>query len=114
MLNLLIGYSHAKIVSLPHQLYVPEGDRGTVRCNNRSTDEQIFYSYVSNAVWWRNYTNGTITRIGTYGSVYTSGHTLNFDPMSSESQGHYYCCLSNESTCSKMSTVTQSSKSHYI
>ena len=101
-------------MSLPHQLYVLEGGRGTVRCQNRSTDEQIFYSYVSNAIWWRNYTNGTITRIRTFGSVYASGHTLNFNPMLSESQGNYYCCLPDESTCSKASTaVTQSSKYLY-
>ena len=98
-------------MSLPHQLYVLKGGHGTVQCQNRSADEQMFYSYVSNAIWWHNYTNDTITRIRAFGSVYASGHTLNFNPMSNANQGNYYCCLPDESTCSKISTVvTQSSK----
>ena len=106
-----LGHSYANIVSLPHTLYVLEGKHGIVRCQNRSLDEGSFYSQISNATWWRNDTNGTSTRIGTSGTVYSSRHTLNFNPMSSESQGYYYCCLpDSESTCSKISDVRQSSK----
>ena len=105
-----IGYSYAKIVSLPHELHVLDGDRGTVRCQNRSMDEQTFYSYVSNAMWWRRNTDGTTTRITTFGSAYSSGHTLIFNPFSSVNQGSYYCCLPDESTCSNISIVVQFSK----
>ena len=107
---LFLGCSYAKIVSLPRQLYVLEGESGTIRCQNRSMDEQAFYSYVSNAIWWHRDTDGTITRIGSYGSVYSSSHTLNFNPISSENQGKYYCCLPDQSTCSNISIVIQSSK----
>ena len=71
-----------------------------------------FYSYVSNAVWWRRNTDGTTTRIRPFGPVYSSGHRLNFIPFSSENQGFrsYYCCLPDESACSNISVVRHSSK----
>ena len=112
--NIIIGHSYAKIVSFPRQLYVLEGDNDTVGCQNRSMDEQIFYSYVSNAIWWRHDTDGTIIRITTFGSVYSFGHKLYFNPFSSENQGIYYCCLPDESACSNISIVRRSSKLIFI
>ena len=100
-------------MSLPHQLYVLEGDRGTIRCQNRSTDGQTFYTYVSNAVWWRHNSNGTLTKIRRSGSIYSSAHALHFNPISSENQGNYFCCMpdhNDESECSSISVVIQSSK----
>ena len=97
-------------MSLPRQLYVLEGDSDTVGCQNRSMDEQTFYSYVYNAVWWRHNTDGTTTRIRPFGPVYSSGYRLNFNLFSSENQGNYYCCFPDESACSNISVVRQSSK----
>lgn len=97
-------------MTFPHRLYVLEGDQGTVRCQNRSLDEQTFYAYISNAIWWRRHINGTNTRIGISGSVYSRGHTLNFSPISTENQGSYFCCLPDESVCSNTSVVRKSSK----
>ena len=104
------GCSYANIVSLPRELYVLEGDRGTIRCQNRSVDKQTFYSNVYNSIWWHHDIDGTITRIGKSGSVYSSRHTLNFNPMLRENQGNYYCCLPDQSSCSDISVVRQSSK----
>ena len=102
-------------MSLPHQLYVLEDESGNVRCQNRSMDEQTFYLYVSNAIWWRRNTDGTTTRIRPFGSVHSYGHTLNFTtPFSSENQGSYYCCLPDESACSNISVVKESSKLIFI
>ena len=91
-----IGNVAAIIVSLPHESYVLQGNRGTIRCQNRSADERVFYSYITNAVWYRDYENGTEKRIGTSGSVYSSRHLLNFIPtVKKVDEGVYYCCVPN-------------------
>ena len=103
-----IGYSYANIVSSPRELYILEGDRGTIRCQNRSVDEQT--SNVYNAIWLRLDADGTNTSIATLNSVYSSSHTLTFNPFLTENQGNYYCCLPDQSSCSNVSIVRQSSK----
>ena len=92
------------IVSLPHDLYVLEGNRGTVRCQNRSADERIFYSYITNAVWYRDYGNGTHEQIGSSGPVHSNRHQLKFIPtVRKVDEGVYYCCTPN-GPCGNSST----------
>ena len=91
-----LGNVAAMIVSLPHARYVLEGNRGIVRCQNTSEDEKIFYSYISNAVWYRDYENGTQKRIGNSGAVYSSSYSLIFKPpLRKVDEGVYYCCVPN-------------------
>jgi len=106
-----VGHTPAKIVSLPHQLYVLEGERGTIRCQNRSSDG-MFYSYISNVVWWHIDPNGSNISITASNSrsVYSVAHTLNFNPISIKNEGLYYCCLQDGSACSDASNVKKSSK----
>ena len=94
----------------PQHLYILEGSKGTVRCQNRSDDGQHFYAYYTNAVWFRHYDNGSNITIGSTGSVYSMEHTLNFDPLLPEDQGKYFCCLPNGLCSATMTTVTISSK----
>lgn len=97
-------YTAAMIVSVPHERYVLERNRGTVRCQNRSEDQQIFYSYITNAVWYRAYENGTSVQIGSSGPVYSSRHRLNFVPPVRESdEGVYYCCAPLNGPCGNSS-----------
>ena len=79
---------------------------GTIRCQNKSVDEQTFYSYV----YMRVNTDGTNATSRTFGSVYSSGHTLSFNSILSENQGNYYCCLPDQSSCSTISVVRQPCK----
>ena len=39
-----------------------------------------------------------------------SNHTLTFNPFLTENQGNYCCCLPDQSSCSNVSVVRQSSK----
>ena len=87
------GYITAKIVSLPHQQYVLEGNQATVRCQNRSDDGGTFYSYITTAVWYRSHSNGTKTQIGSSGPVYADKHTLILSSITEADQGFYYCCV---------------------
>jgi len=90
---------------------VLEGERGTIRCQNRSSEGR-FLSYISNAVWIRSLPDGRNITIETSegGLVYPTAHTLNFNPISNETQGKYFCCLPDERTCSDFSYVRKSSK----
>ena len=104
----------AKVVSRPSQRYVLEGHQGLVWCQNRSADEQSFYSYVDDAIWYR-WTNDNISQLvgsTTIGlGVYSSGHTLIFYPTVRESdEGYYYCCSSAGNLCSDRTDVRISGK----
>ncbi|XP_065913081.1 uncharacterized protein [Dysidea avara] len=92
-------------VPLPRQLYILERSKGTVRCQNRSDDGQLFHSYITNAVWYRRFENGTNITVGSTGSVYSMEHTLNFDPLLPEDQGEYFCCTPNGLCSITMTTV---------
>jgi len=84
-----------------------------VRCQNRSADESKFYSYITNAVWYRDYQNGTIAKIGRSGAVYTERHLLHFRSITNIEEGIYYCCVLNGpcgSSHSASTTVKISSK----
>ena len=77
-----------------------EGNHGIVRCQNRSNDEKVFYSYISNALWYRDYGNGTQRKIGNSGAVYSSRHSLIFKPpLRKADEGVYYCCLPDNVQC---------------
>ena len=109
-----------KIVSRPKQRYVLEGHQGFVWCQNRSADEVSFYSYVDDAHWYRILPSGINHSINATHSaglgVYSSGHTLIFYPTVREAdQGYYYCCSSNDGSCSESTDVRISGKHyHYI
>ena len=109
-----IGNVAAIITSLPHENYVLEGRKSTVRCQNRSDDEQRFYSYIRNAVWYRDYGNGTEKKIGRSGSVYANQHALHLMPtMTKFDEGVYYCCVPNGecgNSTTRHTVVTISSK----
>lgn len=85
------------IVSLPHESYVLEGNRGYIRCQNRSDDEKLFYSYISNALWYRDHGNGTHEKIGSSltGPVYSIRHVLIIPSVRKVDEGVYYCCITN-------------------
>ena len=98
------GCAGSIIISAPRQLYVLEGNRGIVRCQNRSDNGNHFYSYISNAVWYRYHDNGSnMTVIGS-DTVYSTGYTLSFNSISEEDQGRYFCCVLN-GQCSKVLTI---------
>ena len=93
-----IGNVAAMIVSSPHESYVREGDKGTVRCQNRSDDGQTIYSHIANALWYRDYGNGSHKEISRSRSdpVYANRHFLYFAPPVREvDEGTYYCCVPN-------------------
>ncbi|XP_065913521.1 uncharacterized protein [Dysidea avara] len=89
----LVDHAATRITSIPHQRYVLEGSRTSVRCQNRSDDESTFYSYITNAVWYHDQ-NGNITKIGSSGAVYAQRHILHFRSITSNEEGVYYCCIS--------------------
>lgn len=95
----------SKITSIPHQRYVLEGRRTTVSCQNRSDDGTSFYSYITNADWYRDQ-NGDITKIGSSGSVYANRHSLHFRSVTSDEEGIYYCCVSGGPCDNSKSTST--------
>ena len=65
-----------------------------MRCQNRSDDDTTFYSYITNAEWYRDYRNGTIIQIGNSQTVYADKHTLRFSStMTNADEGVYYCCV---------------------
>ena len=103
----------AIIVSLPQKYYVLQGNRGTIRCQNRSDDGGSFYSYIINAEWYRDYGNGTQKRIGSSGPVYSRIHQLHFVPTVRKiDEGFYYCCVPNgpcgNSTTSRTTVIISS------
>ncbi|XP_065913104.1 netrin receptor DCC-like isoform X3 [Dysidea avara] len=103
---ILADFITARIVSLPHQRYVLEGNQGSVRCQNRSDDGTTFYSYITNAIWYRDYRNGTIVQIGDSGPVYADKHTLIISSMTGADQGLYYCCVSAGALCGNSSSAS--------
>ena len=77
-------------------------------CQNRSVDEQSFYSYVEDARWYRKLNDNINQLVSTTSGlgVYSSGHTLIFYPTVRESdQGYYYCCSSTGDSCSDLTDV---------
>ena len=101
------GFVTARIVSLPHRWYVLEGNQGTVRCQNRSNDGTNFCSYITNTIWYRDYQNGTITRIGNSGPVYADKHTLIISSMTDADQGLYYWCTPAGLLCGNSSSTVR-------
>ena len=94
------------MVSLPPTRYVLEGNRGILRCQNRSENGTVFYNYIGDAQWYRVFPNDTIHQFGNTGPVRVQSYSLNFQPfVRPEDQGVYYCCKPNGS-CSENSTVT--------
>jgi len=90
------GCTASRIVSLPHHRYVLQGSQATVRCQNRSDDGTTFNAYIPNAVWYRDYRNGTVTQVVNSQSVYADRHTLKFSPsVTNADEGVYYCCVLN-------------------
>ena len=75
-----------------------------MRCQNRSADESTFYSYITNAVWYRDQ-YGNITKIGSSGAVYAQRHILHFRSITSNEEGVYYCCVSG-GPCGKSSSAS--------
>ena len=117
LIFIYVGNVAAIIVSLPHENYVLEGNRGIVRCQNRSNDERIFYSYVTNAVWYRDYGNGTRRQVSSSGPVYSRRHLLYFDPtVRKVDEGIYYCCIPNGpcGNSSKRNTVVRISSENVL
>jgi len=108
---IFIDNANTRIISLPHQRYVLEGNQATVRCQNRSEDETTFYSYIKNAVWYRNYPNGTIIQIGSSsGPVSADRHMLKFsNSIASADEGIYYCCIP-DGPCGNSSTTSTTVK----
>ena len=105
-------HAATRITSIPHQHYVLEGSRTSVRYQNRSADESTFYSYITNTVWYRDQ-NGTITKIGSSGAVYAQKHILHFHSIISNEEGVDYCCISGGpcgNSSSASTTVQISSK----
>ena len=102
-----VGFVLGKVVSWPTTRYVHEGEEGILRCQNRSENESVFYNYISNALWYRQFPNGTTTRpFGTSGPIHVESHTLVFHPSvrKEDEEGNYYCCKPGGS-CSGRSTV---------
>jgi len=82
-----------RIVSLPHHRYVLKGHGTTVRCHNITHDKN---RYITNAVWYRDYQNGTSIQIGSSGAVCAKGYKLEISPtIKSADEGVYYCCIPN-------------------
>ena len=97
-------------MSAPQQLFVLDGDQGTVRCQNRSENGDHFYSNVYDAVWYRHYNNGSNVTIGTSSRrVYSRGYTLNFNSILPLDEGHYFCCAMNGQCSEALTTATISS-----
>ena len=100
------GLVSGKIVSYPPTRYVFEGNEGRLRCQNQSDDETEFYNYISDALWYRLFPNGTVHEIGASGPVVVQSYSLFFHPIvRPEDQGIYYCCKPGGS-CSGNSTVS--------
>ena len=103
---LLTGLVSGKIVSYPPTLYVYEGNKGRLRCQNRSDDETVFYNDIRDALWYRLFPNGTLHELGANGPLFVQFHSLYFHPIvRPEDQGIYYCCKPGGS-CSGNSTVS--------
>ena len=104
----LVGLVSGKIVSYPPTRYVSEGGEGrlrSLRCQNRSDDEAVLYNYISDALWYRLFPNGTLHKLGANGPVFVHTYSLFFHPIvRPEDQGIYYCCKPGGS-CSGNSTV---------
>ncbi|XP_065913356.1 transmembrane and immunoglobulin domain-containing protein 1-like [Dysidea avara] len=101
------GCAGIKIISSPQQLYVLDGHQGTVRCQNRSDSGEHFYSYITDAVWYRYYDNGSNFTISAgSGTVYSRGYTLIFNPLLGEDQGHYFCCTQSVQCSEAFTTAT--------
>jgi len=93
------------VVSFPHTRYVLEGEQGSLRCQNRSENENVFYDNIDNALWYRQFPNGTTHQFGTTGPIYVRSQGLFFYPsVRQQDQGIYYCCKPGGS-CSGYSTV---------
>ena len=86
------GCAGIVIVTSPRELYVLSGQEGVLRCQDRTTTP---YTYVSNARWYRQYTNGSNTSIDASGSIFSYKHTLTFYPILRENEGNYFCCTSD-------------------
>ena len=82
-----------------------ERNEGRLRCQNRSEDETEFYNYISDALWYRLFPNGTVHEFGASGPVFVHTYNLYFHPfVRPEDQGIYYCCKPGGS-CSGNSSV---------
>jgi len=107
MLN-YTGCKGSTITTFPQRLYVQDGSRGILRCQNRS-DNDNFYNNIGNAVWYRFHTNGTSETIDRTESVYFTRHILYFDPLYPDDEGEYCCCIPS-GTCSEPSIVAKAGK----
>ena len=93
----------AIIVSLPHENYVIEGNKGFIRCQNISDNQKIIYSPIINAVWYRDYGNGTHKQIVSSAPVFSYGYLLSFIHVRKVDEGVYYCCVPPDGPCGNSS-----------
>ena len=102
------GYAAAKIVSLPHELYVSKGKPAEVRCQFRNDDNKNHYYNIINAIWYRNYQNGTIELIGSSGRVYAERHKLKVSgSITQTDEGIYFCCIPHKQCGISESTIVR-------
>ena len=102
-----VNYVQGKIVSLPRVKYILDGDQGSLRCQNRSEDELVFYNYIWDANWYRLLPNKSILQYEESGPIHVISYALFFDPpLRPENEGEYYCCQPN-GPCSGSSNVAR-------
>ena len=85
-----------KIVSYPPTRYVYEGNEGRLRCHNRSDDETVFYNYISDALWYRLFPNGTLHELGANGPVFVQSYSLLFHRLSDQKIKEFIIAASQE------------------
>ena len=89
--------------------YVVKGDDTTLKCRDYDDNGQ-FRGFISNAHWYRTYSNGSSYVIGSSGQVAAYSYTLIFKKIKEADQGNYTCCTPQKD-CSKPTFVAIAGKS---
>jgi len=97
----------AKPVCGPPTHFVVRGDDTSLKCRNYSNGESK--GFISNALWYRTYSNGTSHLIRGTGQVTAFSYTLIIYKMTEADQGNYSCCTPRKD-CSKPTFVAIAGK----
>ena len=95
----------SKVVSEPPARYVLQGVGYPVTLKCQYYKDGVFQYFISNALWFRNFTNGSSNPIGDTGPVSAYLQSLIFHSGVREvDQGNYSCCAPGGG-CSELSLV---------